>query len=323
MKGYSIRMTICSDGSIWVNIAACSSKILLKGALSRSVLRLTSSWSLRILAELNMNSIQMKDRSRGRVVSAVLQLHVQDGVASMVLDRPPVNAWNDEQLDLFEDVLRAIRERSDIAVVVVRGGGAHFSAGGDIKVMALAVHNGQIAGLNNFAARIQHLFRQWAQLSVPTIAVLRGAATGGGLELALACDLRVASDTSTIGLPEVKLGLVPAGGGTQRLTELIGRGRALRLMLTGELVTGREAERLGIVEWSFPDADLDGHVESLVADLVATAGPAHTAIKRCVALAGTGEGYAAETLYQRQLHQSPEALSRIRTFVSEREKSNV
>jgi enoyl-CoA hydratase len=259
----------------------------------------------------------------GWVVSAVLQLHVQDGVASMVLDRPPVNAWNDEQLDLFEDALRAISERSDIAVVVVRGGGAHFSAGGDIKVMALAVHDGQMAGLNNFAARIQHLFHEWAQLPVPTIAVLRGAATGGGLELALACDLRVASDTSTIGLPEVKLGLVPAGGGTQRLTRLIGRGRALRLMLTGELVTGREAERLGIVEWSLPDADLDGHVERLVAHLVATAGPAHTAIKRCVALAGTGEGYAAETLYQRQLHQSPEALSRIRTFVSEREKLNV
>jgi len=272
---------------------------------------------------LNDYSVKLNQSSRHLVVNTVLQLHVQDGVASVVLDRPPVNAWNDEQLDLFEDALRAISERSDIAVVVVRGGGSHFSAGGDIKVMASALGNGQMAGLNNFAARIQHLFNEWAQLPVPTVAVLRGAATGGGLELALACDLRVASDTSTIGLPEVNLGLVPAGGGTQRLTRLIGRGRALRLMLTGELVSGPEAERMGIVEWSLPDSELERHVEGLVAHFVETAGPAHAAIKRCVALAGTSEGYAAETLYQRQLHESPEALSRIRTFVSEREKSNV
>jgi enoyl-CoA hydratase len=256
-------------------------------------------------------------------VDRVLQLHVQDGVAWMVLDRPPVNAWNDEQLDRFEDALRTIGQRCDIAVVVVRGGGSHFSAGGDIKMMTSALRDGQMAGLNNFAARIQHLFNQWAELAVPTIAVLRGAATGGGLELALACDLRVAADTCTMGLPEVKLGLVPAGGGTQRLTALIGRGRALRLMLTGELVGGPEAQRLGIVEWSLPDSELDGHVQRLVAQFVATAGPAHAAIKRCVALAGTGQGYAAETLAQRQLHKSPEALSRLAAFVSERERPNV
>jgi enoyl-CoA hydratase len=241
----------------------------------------------------------------------------------MVLDRPPVNAWDDEQLDRFEEALHAIGERADIAVVVVRGGGSHFSAGGDIKMMASAVQRAQMAGLDNFAARIQHLFSQWAELAVPTVAVLRGAATGGGLELALACDLRVAADTATIGLPEVRLGLLPAGGGTQRLTALVGRGLALRLMLTGELVGGQEAQRMGIVQWSLPDSELDTRVESLVADLVATAGPAHAAIKGCVALAGTGQGYAAETFHQRQLHQSPEALSRLRTFVSERERTHV
>jgi enoyl-CoA hydratase len=256
-------------------------------------------------------------------VDRVLQLRVQDGVASMVLDRPPVNAWDDEQLDRFEDALHAIGDRGDIAVVVVRGGGSHFSAGGDIKMMASALQKAQLAGLDNFAARIQHLFSQWAELAVPTVAVLRGAATGGGLELALACDLRVAADTATIGLPEVRLGLLPAGGGTQRLTALIGRGLALRLMLTGELVGGQEAQRMGIVQWSVPDSELDTHVEALVADLVATAGPAHAAIKGCVALAGTGQGYAAETRHQRQLHQSPEALSRLRTFVSERERTHV
>src|SRR5450631_119553 len=265
----------------------------------------------------------MNNCSRRLVVGTVLQLHVQDGVASMVLDRPPVNAWNHEQLDRFADALAAIGERSDIAVVVVRGGGPHFSAGGDIKMMASALQDGHPGELNAFAARIQALFNQWAELAVPTIAVLRGAATGGGLELALACDLRVAADTCTIGLPEVKLGLVSAGGGTQRLTALIGRGRALRLMLTGELVNGAQAQRMGIVEWSLPDSELDGHVEALVAQLVATAGPAHGAINRCVALAGTGEGYGAEIGYQSQLHQSPEALSRLATFVSEREKSHV
>lgn len=252
----------------------------------------------------------------------MITLDVRDGVGWVGLDRPPVNAWNDEQLDGLEQVLWRVQESTDIGAVVVRGEGNHFSAGGDIKMMSLALENRSASNLNRFAARIQRLFSEWAELQVPTVAVLRGAATGGGLELALACDLRVAAEDATIGLPEVKLGLLAAGGGTQRLTQLVGPGRALRLLLTGELVDGLEAERLGIVEWCRPAAQLDEHVERLMRSLVAVAGPAHAEAKRCVSLAGSSRGYIAETQGQRRLHDSEQATARIRAFVSEREKSH-
>lgn len=253
----------------------------------------------------------------------MVSLEVRDGVGRVLLDRPPVNAWDDEQLDALQDVLWRLQESKDVGAVVVRGQGRHFSAGGDIKMMSAALNSESAENLNRFAARIQRLFTDWAELPMPTVAVLKGAATGGGLELALACDLRVAAEDATLGLPEVKLGLLSAGGGTQRLTRLVGPGRALRLLLTGQLVDGREAERLGIVEWCYPADTLDDHVEQLMTALVAVGGPAHAETKRCVALAGSSRGFAAETQSQRLLHESEQAKSRIRAFVEDREKAHV
>ena len=248
----------------------------------------------------------------------MIHLEVHERVATLVLDRPPVNAWDVDQLDRFEHALGALRRDEDVAVVVVRGAGRHFSAGADIAMMTATLDAGDPGPLNAFSVRFQGLFLEWEELEVPTIAVLHGAATGGGLELALACDLRIAAEEARLALPEVRLGLLPAGGGTQRLTRLIGRGRALRLMLTGELVDGREAEHLGIVEWCAPVAELDELVAHVLAALLAGAGPAQPAIKRCVRRAGSAEGYASESLGQRALHATAEAERRLREFVDGR-----
>lgn len=248
----------------------------------------------------------------------MIHLDVHDRVATVLLDRPPVNAFDTAQLDQFEQALDAISRAGDVGLAVVRGAGRHFCAGGDIAMMTAALDKGDPAPLNAFAARIQSLFLEWEQLPIPTLAVLHGAATGGGLELALACDLRLAADNARIALPEVRLGLLPAGGGTQRLTRLIGRGRALRLMMTGEIVDGPEAERLGIVEWCVGTAVLEDRLAQIVAAMLDGAGPAQPAIKRCVAQAGSAEGYASETTGQRALHASSEAGMRLRAFLAAR-----
>lgn len=247
----------------------------------------------------------------------MLKLDVQDRVATLLLDRPPVNAVDDAFLDRFDAVLDEIKA-ADPALVVVKGSGRHFSAGGDIKQMVSALETNDSTRLDGFARRIQNAYFAWEQLTMPTVAVLTGAVTGGGLELALACDLRISAANARIGFPEVRIGLLPAGGGTQRLTRLIGRGQAMRLILTGELIGGVEAQTLGLVEWCVSDEDLDAQLSHVTSMLLEVAGPAQPAIKRCINRYGTGDGYAGELFEQKALHVSKEAEKRLRAFVAER-----
>jgi enoyl-CoA hydratase len=237
--------------------------------------------------------------------------------ATVTLDRPPVNAWDDDAVDALERIIVDLDGRDDVDLVVVRSSGRHFSAGGDIKQMTAALDRDDFKSLNTFATRIQSLFLAWSLLDLPTVAVLRGAVTGGGLEFALACDLRIAASDAQMGLPECKLGLLPAGGGTQLLTRAVGRGRAMRLMLTGELIDGARAEAIGLVEWCVPEEDLDKTVEDVVALLASHASPAQRAVKRCVSLAGTPWGFGAETMGQRRLHSDPYTRRRLKNFVSD------
>lgn len=254
-------------------------------------------------------------------VGRMLTVEKKDGVASIVLDRPPVNAWDDGQLDAFEAALDAISGDETVQLAVVRGAGRHFSAGADIKMLSSAVEMKNFDALNRFAQRIQALFSEWAMLDIPTVAVLQGAVTGGGLELALACDLRIAADSARLGLPEVALGLVPAGGGTQRLTELVGRATAARLMFTGELMTGTDAREVGLVQWCVPETELQSAAEGLVVKLVSLGGSAQRYIKACIASVGDAGGYVRERKSQRTLHGSPETGRRLAAFVEERKKA--
>lgn len=251
----------------------------------------------------------------------MLTVEHNGGLASIVLDRPPVNAWDDDQLDAFEAALDDISADENVQVAVVRSAGRHFSAGADIKMLSAAAEMGDFDALNRFAARIQALFSEWAMLDVPTVAVLEGAVTGGGLELALACDLRIAADSARLGLPEVSLGLVPAGGGTQRLTELVGRATAARMMFTGELITGSDARDMGLVQWCVPAQEIQRAADELVAKLLALGGPAQRYIKACIASAGDAAGYVRERKSQRTLHRAPETVRRLAAFVEGRKKA--
>jgi enoyl-CoA hydratase len=173
-----------------------------------------------------------------------LLLDVADRVAIVTLNRPDkLNALNDGLLRDIAGIFDELGARSDVGAIVLTGAGRAFVAGADISALAAA----QNGALEKYSRVGQNLFRRIEQSGKPVIAAVNGFALGGGFELALACHVRIASEQARFGLPEVKLGLIPGYGGTQRLPRLVGRGAALQLILTGDPVDPAEALRLGIV----------------------------------------------------------------------------
>lgn len=172
----------------------------------------------------------------------------EDGVELLVLKHPPVNALSVGLLDQLDARLQAIGSGGKTRCVVLTGDGQYFSAGADVKEMAVLGKE----KAPEIQARGQALFQRLAELRCPTIAAINGLAVGGGLELALACDLRVAADSAKLGTPEASLGLLPAYGGTQRLARLVGPSKAMELIFTTSLVPGAEALRIGLVNKVVP-----------------------------------------------------------------------
>jgi len=174
----------------------------------------------------------------------LIRLEVAGSCALLTLDRPEaLNALNFDLLRRLDAVLDEVGAARYRALVVTGAGDRAFCAGADVSELRARPAADAYAG-QRFGQRV---FGRLDELPIPSVAAINGFALGGGLELALACTLRVAVASARLGLPEIKLGLIPGHGGTQRLPRLIGRGKALELILTGELVGAREAERLGLV----------------------------------------------------------------------------
>jgi enoyl-CoA hydratase len=175
-----------------------------------------------------------------------------DRIATITINRPDkLNALNAAVLEELGAAMRAATDDSSVGAIIVTGAGRSFVAGADIGEIA----NEAPAALAEFARRGQALFRAIEQSRKPVIAAVNSFALGGGCELALSCHIRVASTKAKFGLPEVKLGLIPGYGGTQRLPRLVGRGPALKLILSGEPIDGTEALRIGLADQlAEPDA---------------------------------------------------------------------
>ncbi len=191
----------------------------------------------------------------------------RDAVTTIVIDRPSkLNALNAETLSEIERAFDAVDHDESVRAVIVTGAGDKaFVAGADIKELAKeTATSGHLA-----ARRGQEIFRRIEALGKPVVAAINGFALGGGLELALACHLRVASDRARLGLPEVTLGVIPGYGGTQRLARLVGRGRALEMILTGAHVDATEAHRIGLVNRVVPAAELLDETDKLVRSIIA------------------------------------------------------
>jgi enoyl-CoA hydratase len=198
---------------------------------------------------------------------ANLSFDVRDRIATITINRPEkLNALNDATIAELGHAIDAVNNRKDVGGAILTGSGPKaFVAGADISELAT---QGSLDG--RLRAMVgQRIFSRFEQSPKPVIAAVNGFALGGGLELALACHIRIASDNAKLGLPEVKLGIGPGYGGTQRLPRLIGKGRALELMLTGVPIDAAEAYRIGLVNKVVPQAELIGAAEGMMKVILA------------------------------------------------------
>jgi enoyl-CoA hydratase len=194
----------------------------------------------------------------------------RDGpVAILTFNRPGVlNALNSQTIDELRRAMLEYRRDGDVGAVVITGAGERaFVAGADINELAVQSPTGG----REHALRGQHVFDLVENLGKPVIAAINGFALGGGCELALACTLRIAADTATIGQPEIKLGIIPGYAGSQRLSRLVGKGRALEMILTGTAITASQAHAMGLVNRVVPAAELMKAARTLAMELAAQA----------------------------------------------------
>ncbi|HEV8221065.1 MAG TPA: enoyl-CoA hydratase-related protein [Streptosporangiaceae bacterium] len=181
-----------------------------------------------------------------------VQVEIDAAVAVIRLSRPPMNALNAQvQTEIAEAAAQLATDRQ-VRAVILYGGEKVFAAGADIKEMADASY----AAMAVNTQRLQSAFTAVAQLPQPVIAAITGYALGGGLELALCADFRILGESAKVGQPEIQLGVIPGGGGTQRLPRLIGPSRAKDLIFTGRFVGAQEALALGLADQVVPDADV-------------------------------------------------------------------
>jgi len=180
------------------------------------------------------------------------QLEVADGVGTIRLDRPKMNALDAQmQREIIEVALEA-DQRDDVAAVVVYGGERVFAAGADIKEMAAMSYQDMV----RHSHLLQDFTKALAAIGKPTVSAITGFALGGGCEVALATDVRFAADDAKLGQPEILLGIIPGAGGTQRLTRLVGPARAKELIYSGRFVSAQEALQIGLVDQLHPAADV-------------------------------------------------------------------
>jgi enoyl-CoA hydratase/carnithine racemase len=194
---------------------------------------------------------------------------VRDGIGYVTINRPEkLNALNRKVMDELDRCFREMSLASTVRVVILTGAGEKaFAAGADINELAAQTP----AEGREKAIHGQGVLDRIERLGKPVIAAVNGFALGGGCELALACTLRVAAEKARFGQPEVKLGLIPGYGGTQRLPRLVGPGRALQLILTGEMITAAEAYEMGLVNRVVPQNELMGAAEALARQMMANA----------------------------------------------------
>jgi enoyl-CoA hydratase len=223
-------------------------------------------------------------------------LEIGGGVARLTMASLPVNALSVELLDSLEHALEDLEHRDDWRVLVLASVASVFCAGGDLQTMAAWMRSDDPGkAIGNYATRVQQIGRRIEALPQLSIAVCERSALGGGLELALACDLRIASNRAKFGLPEVGLGLLPGAGGTQRLTRLCGKGVAMRLILGAEVVDAATARSLGIVEWVFEAEQFANLSDAVIARFASAPREALQHSKACIELAFEPQaGFARE-----------------------------
>ena len=193
-----------------------------------------------------------------------VRLEVADGIGTIRLDRPKMNALNLQVQNEIEECAREATVRDDVAAVIVYGGERVFAAGADIKEMQTMSYTDMavaVEGLHSFTTTL-------ARIPKPSVAAITGYALGGGCELAMCCDFRIAGESAQLGQPEILLGIIPGAGGTQRLTRLVGPAKAKDLIFSGRFIKADEALAIGLVDRVVPDAEVYAAARDWMAQLV-------------------------------------------------------
>ena len=244
---------------------------------------------------------------------------IADRVATLTLSRPPVNAISEEWVRVFNARLDDLAGQPNWNVLHIRSDQKTFCAGADLKEVQERMGSSDGPDrMYSFVAGIQRLYTRIEQLPQVVLAEINGAAMGGGLELALACDLRIAANEAKLGLPEARLGLIPGAGGTQRMTRLCGPAVAARLILGAETIDGAAACDLGVVHWAVPRASLAERAVEIARRIGSLPAAALQACKICIAAAcepGHG-GFSDELEATRRLMTNAETRRRVEAFLA-------
>lgn len=245
-----------------------------------------------------------------------LSVSKNNGVATVVIDNPPMNVLSRQVTEELHMVFRQLQDDSEVISIILTGAGeTAFMAGADIKEFP------DRDSENEEEIDTHTVFNRIEDIPKPTIAVLNGFTLGGGLELALLCDIRIAEDHAKIGLPEVNLGLLPGAGGTQRLSKLVGPAKAKEIMFTGLPVDAHEAERLGIVNKVVPKGEGREAAEKLANRLANQSLQALGRIKQLVNVGNElplSEGLAMEKRLFNDLFVTEDAKEGVKAFIEKR-----
>jgi enoyl-CoA hydratase/carnithine racemase len=259
--------------------------------------------------------------NRAAMLARMIALDLDGALAVATLSRAPVNAIDEQWLARLDDVLSTVQAVPGVAVLLVRSTERAFSAGADLALMKSRFDSAEgRTRMVSFVREIQRVYARLEGMSQVTIAEIGAPALGGGLELALSCDLRIASDDARLGLPETRLGLLPGAGGTQRLTRIAGEAAAKRIILGAEVVSGTQAAALGIVQWSAPAAYLATRARTLAAEIASLPAAALAEAKHCIAAAIARDpgGYEMELDATGTLLARTDTQERVRSFLEKR-----
>ena len=245
-------------------------------------------------------------------------LSVEDGIADVAINRPEkLNALNEEVRDGLTRAFDELADREDVSVAILRGEGEKaFVAGADVSEFAARTPVEQ-----REVYRHRRVYDALADFPKPTICAIHGLCIGGGNELALACDIRVADSTARFGQFEIRLGLIPGAGGTQRLARLVGPGQALRIGLSGDLIDAEEAHRIGLVEVLTPEGGHIAAARSLAARMARWSPVALGLVKKAVRTAyelPLSDGLAVEMELFLEAFASEDGREGVRAFVEKR-----
>lgn len=244
---------------------------------------------------------------------------VKGNVAYLTIQSPPANALSRTLLKDLNNQLDRIEQENNVKAVVLKGEGRFFSAGADIKEFTGLQNTADYASL---ATNGQHVFSRMEQFSIPIIAAIHGAALGGGLELAMACHIRIVTANAKLGLPEVNLGIIPGFGGTQRLPRYVGASKAYEMILTGEPINGEQAAAWGLANSVVSEEALMSEAAKLAEKIAAKSKPAIQHIMHLVSVSKTevfSKGEEEEANAFSQVFGNEDAKEGIQAFLEKRQ----